>query len=101
MPKNIIRLEKLFDLQDKFKIPTNTKTSSLSLRYEVVNLGTKKNPQNINLGIHCTHAERETFMNFFSKFKDFFMWTYEDLKIYDMKIIQHVKPLKEDAQPFQ
>ena len=40
MPKNIIRLGKLFDLQDKFKRPTNTKLSNSSLRYEVVNLST-------------------------------------------------------------
>ena len=40
MPKNIIKLEKLFDLYDKFRRPTNTKTSSSSLQYEVVNLGT-------------------------------------------------------------
>ena len=32
MPKNIIRLEKLFDLQDKFKRPTNT-LINLSLGY--------------------------------------------------------------------
>ena len=54
MPKNIVRLEKLFDLQDKFRRPTSTKTSSSSLPYEVVNLGTKKNPKNINLGNNCT-----------------------------------------------
>ena len=40
MPKNIIKLEKLFNLQDKFRRPTNTKTSSSSLLYEVVNLST-------------------------------------------------------------
>ena len=28
-------------------------------------------------------------------------WTYDDLKTYDMKIIQHIIPLKEDAKPFQ
>ena len=44
MPKNIVRLEKLFDLQDKVRSPTNTKTSSSSLRYEAVNLSTKHNP---------------------------------------------------------
>jgi hypothetical protein len=38
MPKNIVRMEKLFDLQDKFRRPTNTKTGSSSLLYEVVNL---------------------------------------------------------------
>ena len=39
MPKNIIKLEKLFNLQDKFRRPTNNKTRSSSLLYEVVNLG--------------------------------------------------------------
>ena len=54
MPKNIVRLDKLFDLQDKFKRLPNTKTRSSSLLYEVVNLGTKQNPWNINLGKNCT-----------------------------------------------
>ena len=44
---------------------------------------------------------RTTFMKLFREFKDVFAWTYEDLKTYDTKIIQHVIPLKEDAKPFQ
>ena len=28
------------------------------------------------------------------------MWTYENIKTYDTKIIQHIIPLKEDAKPF-
>ena len=56
--KNIIRLEKLFDLQDKFKRLTNTKINNSSLRYGVVNHGTKKNPQNINLGTSFTHVKK-------------------------------------------
>jgi hypothetical protein len=40
MPKNIVRMEKLFDLQDKFRRPSNTKTSSSSLLYEAMNLST-------------------------------------------------------------
>ena len=89
MHKNIITLERLFDLQDKFKRPTNMKISSSSLRYEVVNLGTEKNPQKINLGTNCTHSKKESFMRLFREYKDVFAWTYEDLKTYDMKIIQH------------
>jgi ribonuclease HI len=100
MPKNIVRLEKLFDLQEKFRRPTNTKTRSSTLLYEVVNLGTKQDPKNINLGKNYTHAERTTFMKLFKEFNDVFIWTYGDLKTYDMKIIQHVIPLKEDAKPF-
>ena len=41
MPKNIIRLEKLFNPQDKFKRLTYIKTRSSIVLYEVVNLGTK------------------------------------------------------------
>jgi len=50
MPKGVINLENLFDLQDKFKIPLNVKIGSSSLTYEVINLGTVENPRNINLG---------------------------------------------------
>ena len=101
MPKNIIRLEKLFDLQDKFKRPTNMKINSSSLRYEAVNLGIEQNAQTINLGINCTHAEKVAFMRLFKEYKDVFTWIYEDLKTYDTNIIQHIIPLKEDAKPFQ
>ncbi|CAF4460478.1 unnamed protein product, partial [Adineta steineri] len=47
IPKNIVRLEKLFDLQEKFKRPTNTKTRISTLLYEAVNLGTEQDPKNI------------------------------------------------------
>ena len=100
MPKNIIRLGKLFDLQDKFRILANTKKRS-SLLYEAVNISTKHNPWNTNLGKNCTQAERAAFMNLFKEFKDVFAWTYEYLKTCDTKIIQHIIPLKEDAKPFQ
>ena len=99
MPKNNVRLEKLFDLQEKFRRPTNKKTRSSTLIYEVINLGTEQDPKNINLGKNCTHAERVAFMKLFREFKDVFAWTYEDLKTYDTKIIQHVIPLKENAKP--
>jgi hypothetical protein len=93
-------LEKLFDLQEKFRRPTNTKTRISTLLYEVVNLGTEQDPKNINLGKNYIDAERATFMKLFRDFKDVFTWTYEDLKTYDMKIIQHVIPLKENDKPF-
>ena len=40
-------------------------------------------------------------MKLFREFKDVFTWTYEDLKTYDMKIIQHIIPLKKYAKYFQ
>ena len=41
IPKSIIILEKFYDLQDKFRQPTNCKTHSSTLNYTAVNLGTK------------------------------------------------------------
>lgn len=44
---------------------------------------------------------RESFMILFTKYKDFFMWTYKYLTNHNTKIIQHIIPLKEYAKPFQ
>jgi hypothetical protein len=93
-------LEKLFDLQEKFRRPTNTKTRSSTLLYDAINLGTEHDPKNINLENNCTSVERAAFMKLFREYKDIFTWTYEDLKTYDTKIIQHVIPLKENVKPF-
>ena len=91
----------MFDLQEKFRRPTSTKTRSSTLLYEDVNLSTEHDLKNINLGKNCTSAEKATFMKLFREYKDIFAWTYEDLKTYDTKIIQHIIPLKENAKPFQ
>jgi hypothetical protein len=34
-------------------------------------------------------------------FPDVFAWSYEDLKVYDTGVIQHVIPIKEDQKPFK
>ena len=65
IPNNIVRLEKLFDLREKFRRSTNTKTSSSTLLYEVVNLSTEQDLKNINLGKNYTHAQRASFMKLF------------------------------------
>ena len=101
IPNNIVRLEKYFNLQDRFKKPTNTKMNSLSLKYEVVNLSMEQNPQNINLRTNCSPAKREPFIKLFKEYKDVFSWTYDDLKTHGTKIIQHIIPLKKDVKPFQ
>jgi ribonuclease HI len=54
IPKSVIRLEKFYDFQDKFKKTVNCKTNSSSLSYEKVNLGTNENYQCINLGLGCS-----------------------------------------------
>jgi hypothetical protein len=70
------------------------------MQYEIINLGTESNPQNINLGIGCTQQEKSYFIKLFKEYKDVFSWTYDDLKKFDPNIIQHVIPMDYQAQPF-
>jgi ribonuclease HI len=101
IPKSVVRLEKFYDLQDKFKILVNCKTNSSSLMHEKVNLGTKDNPQCINLGMGCSEEEKTTFIKMFKDFKDVFDWTYDNLKTFNPNIIQHAIPMKPQIQPFR
>ena len=39
-PAPVLRLEKFYDLQDKFKVMPNCKTNYSCLKYETINLGT-------------------------------------------------------------
>jgi hypothetical protein len=80
IPKSIVILENFYDLHDKFRKLVNCKTNSSSLMHEKVNLGTKDNPQCINLGVGCSEQEKVAFINLFKEFKDAFAWTYDDLK---------------------
>jgi ribonuclease HI len=101
IPKSVVRLEKNYDLHDKFRKSVNYKMNSSSLTHEKVNLGIKDNPQCINLGVGCSEQEKTTFIKLFKEFKDVFAWTYDDLKTLDPNIIQHVIPMKPKTQPFQ
>jgi ribonuclease HI len=101
IPKSVVRLEKFYDFEDKFKKTVNCKTNSSSLTYEKVNLGTNENPQFINLGLGCSKQEKPAFIKLFKEFKDVFACTYEDLKTFDPNIRQHVIPMKPQTLPFQ
>jgi hypothetical protein len=101
IPKSVVRLENFYDLHDKFRKLVNCKMNSSSLMHEKVNLGTKDNPQCINLGLGCSEQEKVAFIKLFKEFKDVFAWTYDDLKTFDANIIQHVIPMKPQTQPFQ
>ena len=90
----------MFDL-DKFRKPANVKTHSSSLQFELINLGMEAEPKYVNLGKCCSPGQRSKFISLFRQYKDVFSWTYEDLKMYDTKIIQHVFPIKVGVKPYQ
>jgi hypothetical protein len=95
-----VRLEKFYYLHDKFRGVVNCENNSSSLIYGIVNLGTRDNPQNINLGKGCFEQERFSFIKLFKEFKDVFSWMYDDLKTFDTNIIQHVIPMKPPDSSF-
>ena len=58
LPKSVIKLDKFYDLKDKFKGARNCKTNSSTMQSEVINLGIEHNPQCVNLGSTCTPQEK-------------------------------------------
>ena len=65
-------LEGMFDLNNKFIRPTNVKTHSSSMQFELVNLGSKGKPKYVNLGKYCPPGERHKFISLFKHHKDVF-----------------------------
>ena len=101
IPKGVRTLERMFDLNEKFRRPENMKTHSSSLQFELINLGTETNHKYVILGKCCSPAERDKFISLFNQYKYVFSWTYADLKTYDTSIIQHVIPIKAGVKPYQ
>ena len=101
IPKGVANLENLFELRERFKGSTNTKIGISCPMYETINIGTPGNPKNINLGKTMLKEERKAYLKIFREYQDVFAWSYQDLKTYDICIIQHIIPLKPRVKPFQ
>ena len=50
MPKVVITLEGMFDLQNNFWKPTNVKTNISSMQHDLVNMGLEAEPKYVNFG---------------------------------------------------
>jgi hypothetical protein len=44
---------------------------------------------------------KKDYVKLLKDFTDIFTWIYDDLNLYETKVIQHVIPLKEDHKPFK
>ena len=60
IPKGVRTLERMFDLNNKFRRPANVKTHTSSLQFELINLGTEFKPKYVNLGKCCSSSERNS-----------------------------------------
>ena len=83
IPKGVVSLEKLYDMQECFQGPRNNKTHNSTIMHELINFGTKQDPKFFNLGMCCTQQEQQAFVRLFKQYQNVFAWTYDDLKTYD------------------
>jgi hypothetical protein len=60
-----------------------------------LNIGTPDCPKNVKIGAQCFDEEKLKFTQCLSEFQDIFSWSYEDLRGFDLSLIQHVIPIKE------
>src|SRR3984885_5117318 len=97
----VVKLEDLYDLNDRFKSSTNSKLQSSTLNYELINLGTNAKPQNINLGLGLAPEEKLAYIRLLRQYKNVFAWNYDELKTYDTSIIQHTIPMIDNEKPVQ
>jgi hypothetical protein len=55
----------------------------------------------IKLSKTLSQEVKQDYIKLMKDFSDVFTWSYDDLKVYDSKVIQHVIPLKEEQNPFK
>ena len=58
------------------------------------NIGTKEHPRIVKISKALSVEQRERYIKLLKEYVDIFVWSYEDLKTYDISIIQHKAPLK-------
>jgi hypothetical protein len=81
----LVPLEKLFDKFDVFK---GINKSKLDEEVIEVNIGSTESPRIIKIGQGCTQVERRLEV-LVDEYKDVFAWSYDELKAYDPKVMEH------------
>jgi hypothetical protein len=93
IPKGLVPLEKLFDNNDVARSPKLTVNEG---DVEDCNIGTQEDPKIIKLSKTLSPEVKQIYIDLMKEFPNVFSWSYEDLKVYDTKMIQHVIPIKEE-----
>ena len=98
IPKGLVPLERLFERNDT---TLNPQKQMNQVEVSDFNIGTDKDPKFVKLSKSLSDEERKRYLELMKEFKDVFAWSYEDLKTFDTKVMQHKIPLKEGVKPFQ
>jgi hypothetical protein len=91
-------LERLFDIND---VAIKDKVPNKDADVAKCNIGTEGNPKFVKMSSSLTKEQRAVYVELLREFVDVFAWIYEDLRTYDMSVIENKIPLKEEAKPFR
>ena len=98
IPRGLVPLERLFDKND---IPMQSNKVTEEDQVGDLNLGTYADPKIVKLSKRVPEEYKEKYLKLFQSYKDVFAWSYQDLKNFDVNIMQHKIPLREDAKPYK
>ena len=85
-PRGLVPLEDIFDNNDVAKSP---KVAPRDDEVEECNIGTERYPKVIKMSKSLTQESKEKYIKLMKEFYDVLSWTYDDLKVYDLGVIQH------------
>ena len=96
IPRGLVPLERLFDKND---VPLQPGKVVEENQVEDLNLGTDADPKIVKLSKKVSEEYKKLYQKLFQSYKDVLAWSYQDLKTFDISIMQHKIPLKGDAKP--
>ena len=68
---------------------------------EIIDLGTKEQPREIQIGISLSQSERFELIELLESYLDAFAWSYKDMPRLDTNIVQHHLRLLPNAKPIK
>jgi ribonuclease HI len=101
IPKGLTRLESSFSSSDVGNKEKHKEEESKRKVGETISLkiGTPESPKNVKIGAQCFVEEKLKFARMRDEFQDVFAWYYEDLRGFDIALIEHSIPIKEGIKP--
>ena len=98
IPKGLVLLENLFHKNNVARIP---KIIANSEDVKDCRIGTQENPKIIKLLKTLSPGVKQDCVKLMKDSPDVFSWSYDDLNVYNTKVIQYGIPLKEDQRLFK
>jgi len=98
LPRGLVPLERLFNSND---VAVGSEKIPRDEQIQDHNIGTQLEPKLAKLFNGFPSNYKERYIKICKDYVDVFACSYEDLKTYDLSIIQHKIPLKEGIKPFK